>query len=493
MNARPLVSCIVAAYNYARFLPRALDSALAQDYEGPLEIVVVDDGSTDDTPEVVAPYLDRVRYVRKPNGGVVSAVNRGVAEASGEFLAFLSADDAWPPHKVSRQVEHLLANPEVGLLYSDLEVIDENDELVHRSYWAEFGITPRRGRLLPLLVRGNIVSGGGMMLRADLAPLVFPIPDVGAWEDWWTALQVSRVAQIDFLPEPLYRYRLHGRNMNLGAGGPARAELVRTELRFRGWMLAELDDPQLGLDDYVAVYRTFIGHARWLAERDGVPLDRVLVPAPDGERAAEAAWERAARLARAGAPEAAARELLRAIGNAPWRTPALAAVEPLLAELDRGRSPTGAAGSPGALAARRFRTIAFAEELLERPELLDAYARAFGPGDDASLVLLAPALPESELLALLQPLEDRLPARGGETADVVALPGWAGGEAALADQAHALLSGRRVAGPLGLLHLIDGDGAAASARAAAERLWAAAGAAAEPSLNSRPLASNTAP
>ena len=97
----PLVSVIVPVHNGARFLAAALDSVAAQDY-GSMEILVVDDGSSDNSAEIAASY--RVRLLQQPNRGVAEARNAGVAESSGELLAFLDQDDLWLERKVSRQV-----------------------------------------------------------------------------------------------------------------------------------------------------------------------------------------------------------------------------------------------------------------------------------------------------------------------------------------------------------------------------------------------------
>src|SRR3954452_21544345 len=92
----PLVSCIIPAYNYAGWIGAAIDSVLAQPQADDVEILAIDDGSTDDTPPVVAPYGDRVRYVHKQNGGLVAPADRGIAEATGTYLTLLDADDTWP-------------------------------------------------------------------------------------------------------------------------------------------------------------------------------------------------------------------------------------------------------------------------------------------------------------------------------------------------------------------------------------------------------------
>lgn len=108
----PRVSVVVPAYNAAWCVRRALDSVLAQDY-GDYELIVVDDGSQDDTAAILATYGDGVRVVSKPNGGLSSARNAGIAVARGEFVAFLDADDWWLPSKLSRQVAIMESRPEL--------------------------------------------------------------------------------------------------------------------------------------------------------------------------------------------------------------------------------------------------------------------------------------------------------------------------------------------------------------------------------------------
>src|SRR6478735_6137584 len=98
------VSVIIPTYNYGRFLRHALRSALDQTVT-PLEIIVVDDGSTDETPDVVASFGEKVRYIRQENSGVCVARNRGVADSTGKLIAFLDADDIWEPEKLAKQRE----------------------------------------------------------------------------------------------------------------------------------------------------------------------------------------------------------------------------------------------------------------------------------------------------------------------------------------------------------------------------------------------------
>lgn len=114
MSQPPLISCIVPVYNGERYLSEALDSILGQTYR-PLEIVVVDDGSTDETAAVVARYGERVRYLRQPNAGAPAARNRGLSATRAQFVAFLDADDRWHPKKLAWQMARFRARPELDL------------------------------------------------------------------------------------------------------------------------------------------------------------------------------------------------------------------------------------------------------------------------------------------------------------------------------------------------------------------------------------------
>ena len=118
MNFRPLVSVIIPSYNAARYVAEAVASALAQTYQ-PLEIILINDGSTDDTEEVILPYVGKVRYFYQPNRGLSVTRNRAIALARGELIAFLDADDVWLPEKLARQVDCLTQNPRVGLVHTN--------------------------------------------------------------------------------------------------------------------------------------------------------------------------------------------------------------------------------------------------------------------------------------------------------------------------------------------------------------------------------------
>jgi hypothetical protein len=116
------VSVTIPTYNRAGMLPEALDSVLAQTYRD-FELIVIDDGSTDETPTVMARYGTRVRYVRQPNGGLGAARNAGLRLATGKYVAFLDSDDAWFDFKLALQVALLEAMPDVGFLFTEFTIL----------------------------------------------------------------------------------------------------------------------------------------------------------------------------------------------------------------------------------------------------------------------------------------------------------------------------------------------------------------------------------
>ncbi|WP_437296557.1 glycosyltransferase family 2 protein [Sorangium sp. So ce426] len=115
LRQEPLVSVVIPTYNYGHFVVDAVESVLAQTYERH-EIIVVDDGSSDDTPERLAPYRDRIRYVRQQNQGVSAARNLGIGLASGEWVALLDADDVWHPQKLALQIRVSKAHPDLSVI-----------------------------------------------------------------------------------------------------------------------------------------------------------------------------------------------------------------------------------------------------------------------------------------------------------------------------------------------------------------------------------------
>ena len=204
----PRVSVVIPTYNCARFIERTIDSALRQTYRD-FELIVVDDGSTDDTQAVVARFGKSVRYVYQTNQGASAARNAAVARAGGEYLAYLDADDLWIPEKLALQVGYLDAHPTCGFVHSEVSVIDEQDHVLRSHFNQETGRAVPQGRCLrDVLLRSHIQTltvmerrtafekAGGFDLRLPIA------------QDYWHwILVVLADYEVGYMPEPLGQYR----------------------------------------------------------------------------------------------------------------------------------------------------------------------------------------------------------------------------------------------------------------------------------------------
>lgn len=209
---KPLVSVIVPNYNYSAYVSEAIESALDQSYAN-IEVIVVDDGSTDDSIRVLEGFGSKIKLIKQANAGVARARNYGVANSSGEYIAFLDADDLWMPDKIDRQVARLIADPEVGLVHVGVTEIDGKGQTVgERIDGMEGDVTKE----LLLLERSVVLGGGsGFIVRRDLFESVGGFDEkLSTSADWDFFVRVSRLARLGFVPEPLLRYRLHGSNMH---------------------------------------------------------------------------------------------------------------------------------------------------------------------------------------------------------------------------------------------------------------------------------------
>jgi glycosyltransferase involved in cell wall biosynthesis len=200
----PTVSVIIPAYNTAQFVAEAVDSVLQQSYP-PLEVIVVDDGSTDDTSAVLQRYVhdQRVRCIRQQNGGAGKARNLGVQHAVGELIAFLDSDDLWVAQKLALQVP-LFANPYVAVVYSDREDIDERGEAVSAPA-LEF----HRGDGLAgqLLVRNFVPMSSAVVRRSAYDEAGGFDPTLARSEDLDFWLRVALRHGFDYVRQPLVRHR----------------------------------------------------------------------------------------------------------------------------------------------------------------------------------------------------------------------------------------------------------------------------------------------
>lgn len=207
-KANDLVSIIITCYNYGRYLPFCLESALSQTYEN-IEVVVVNDGSTDDTDDIMHKYVSnpRVRYIRQDNAGQAHAKNTGIRNARGAFVAFLDADDIWDARKLEKQIP-LFLDRTVGVVYSVSSYIDEGGQEV-KIHGQEKYLVPRSGNVAKDLYLDNFIPFSSAVVRReclDNAGLFDESLKMGI--DWDLWLRISVHHAFAYVHEPLLRYRI---------------------------------------------------------------------------------------------------------------------------------------------------------------------------------------------------------------------------------------------------------------------------------------------
>jgi glycosyltransferase involved in cell wall biosynthesis len=205
------VTAAITTYNRARFLPGALESVFAQS-RAPDEVLVVDDGSTDETPEVLARFAGRIRVVRQENGGRSAARNAAIREARGEFLSFLDSDDRWTPTKLERQVPVLEADERAALVHGHVDVIGPGDEPLPEE-------TAQHHELFSAAHRNGVTYAGyafdcrcfssALTLRVDAVRSVGLYDPALLLDDYDVYLRLALAWRIVFLEGPamaLYRH-----------------------------------------------------------------------------------------------------------------------------------------------------------------------------------------------------------------------------------------------------------------------------------------------
>jgi len=400
MTQPPLVSVLVTVCEAAGGLAESLESALAQHYPPErLELVVVHDGgeaAIESLTRCAAP--ERLRAVSHPGAGRLAATARALSAARGEVLALLEPGDRWPVARIAGQVAALDSRPELGLVYSEL--LSEDD-------------APAAGPLGRLLREPPCVGSSSIALRAALLPALGPLPPELPAAAWWLLVRAACVTEIAWAPAGVaQRADEHGR------GDGARADALREALAVQRWFLRNATSESLYADALGEIWSSFTTNARRLLAAAGGDPFAELVTVTDAERSE-------ARRVLADAREALARGdtwpatalAVRAAALDPWWAPA----RELLAETVAAR-PRRASGDQLA-GARRFVTLAFAEELLERPQLLAAYGARFGGDEDATLAIDASTLLPATAGQRLGELVAELGLDGDGTAHLIAVLG----------------------------------------------------------------------
>jgi glycosyltransferase involved in cell wall biosynthesis len=247
----PQVSVIIATHNRSTLLQTAVESVLAQTYPA-IEIIIVDDGSTDDTAAVVAKYAGQVTYIRQANQGVSAARNTGFRASSGEYVNFLDDDDTFLPTKIERQVEMLEAQPEVGLVHCGYQHIDEKGTVLNVT-----GTLPEGSVLKELVSECFLVTLTPLVRRQCLDEVGLFDESLGYSEDWDLWLRIA-LAGYPFacIQEPLCAYRVHQRSKM--------SHTLRVERGIRAVLDRVFENPDLPADVLVLRNQIYSGVYFWI-------------------------------------------------------------------------------------------------------------------------------------------------------------------------------------------------------------------------------------
>jgi len=211
----PLVSVVIPNFNYAQYLSDAIESVIGQTYQN-IEIIVVDDGSTDNSREIANLHQDKITLICKENGGVSSARNEGLAISKGSYICFLDADDFWEKSKVEQQLEVAL-DQDSGLVYSGYLECDSNLISIREIspvFKGDCEDIYRRNPGTAVALLGTSTA----LIRADLLRKIgmFDL-ELKTSADWDYLRRISKLTEFNFVAAPLVRYRRHSQNMSAGS------------------------------------------------------------------------------------------------------------------------------------------------------------------------------------------------------------------------------------------------------------------------------------
>ena len=228
------VSVIIPTYNSSKYLRHAIASVLAQTYQHIEEVIVVDDGSTDGTGEMVKSIWPKVqpkvRYIYQPNQGPAPARNNGLRAAQGDYVAFLDADDIWEPLKLQIQIQRLKSSPEAGFVYCDNFFVDDNGgeipNYVRKVKLVEGDV------LLELFMDFFLITSGVVIKRACAEKIGYFDEKLLVGEDYEYFLRLAQAFPAAVVREKLYKRRVHARSLSRQDYSLDARNDIQTLLRF---------------------------------------------------------------------------------------------------------------------------------------------------------------------------------------------------------------------------------------------------------------------
>ncbi|MBI5032968.1 MAG: glycosyltransferase [Chloroflexi bacterium] len=212
MNS-PLVSVILPVYNRANFIARAIDSVLAQTYTN-WELIIVDDGSTDDTPHILEQYSSRIILLKQANAGAYAARNCGLKHAHGELIAFIDSDDRWLPNRLASQMP-LIERPNVGLVFGNGQRIDYSSGAPRPLTQTTFDmLPPSHGRVFRQLAYYNFIPQSSVLVKRECFDRVGEFATSSrTMADYAKWLQIAEHYEFAYVPDCIFEYGMHSKNL----------------------------------------------------------------------------------------------------------------------------------------------------------------------------------------------------------------------------------------------------------------------------------------
>lgn len=270
----PFFTVLIDTYNYGQYIEEAVSSVLAQDFPAEeREILVVDDGSTDDTEERLRRFGEAIRYLRKPNGGQASAFNCGFEHARGEVIALLDADDVWLPTKLGRVYEAFEHNPAAGMVYHRVHLWKGAGETSEDTYFIPIsGRVPESRRAL---LQYPMTGTSCLAFRRSALKELLPIPAaLRSQADAYLTALIIFVAPVVAVSEFLGKYRLHGANLFQTSAERASRSKIEHVMAMRAALLSGIQDWLRNRGDELQCpdIRAYLKQWTKAQERDGFAL-----------------------------------------------------------------------------------------------------------------------------------------------------------------------------------------------------------------------------
>jgi len=234
MPAQPIVSIVTPSFNHRKFIRETIESVLCQTYPA-VEYIIIDGGSQDGSDSVIEEYSDKLAfYVSEPDKGQTDAINKGFAQATGKYLAWINSDDTLLPGAVEEAVSFLDDNPDVGLVYGDANYIDKDSHIIGKFPAAQTSLTQLR--------RGYVhIPQQASFFRKDIWDRVGPLdPDFYFAMDYDLWVRIAQIAKVRYLPGLWANFRLHEDAKTVAADDQCWPEMLKVHYRDGGNFLSPI-------------------------------------------------------------------------------------------------------------------------------------------------------------------------------------------------------------------------------------------------------------